>query len=395
MKNLIVVALLFAVINSAYGDIDYAWCQFQGTSSNPNLTGYAYFIPSISSLRMYVSVNGIYQNTGNYHGIHIHEFGDLSDKTSGLSVGSHWNPENVGHGCPDEGSSTTWHTGDTGNWWVASDGTINAYKDLDDPVLSGLDSIIGRAVVIHNRTDDCSSTTSAQARLGFCVIGIGNPSLYSGGSFVNSASSGASTIPIAICDLQPIGSSGVTGRVWFTPTTDGTKVDAVVYNLTGTHGIHIHEYGDLRLTDTGNSTGGHYNPFNASHGIPPYEERHLGDLGNIYHSLNSTALAYSYTVLRDDGDAPGLNLTGLYNVIGRAVVIHSSPDNCSQPTGGAGSRLAYCVIGIGNSSTISGLTGYSSVPTDQDDSLCKEDSGAEQLFATASLVFWAFMAVLF
>lgn len=33
----------------------------------------------------------------------------------------------------------------------------------------------------------------------------------------------------------------------------------------------------------------------------------------------------------------------MWNIIGRAVIVHASQDNCSAPVGGAGSRLAQCV----------------------------------------------------
>lgn len=49
-------------------------------------------------------------------------------------------------------------------------------------------------------------------------------------------------------------------------------------------------------------------------------------------------------------EIPGylVNLTGVNNVIGRAVIIHANEDTCGQPSGGAGARLAQCVIGLGD-----------------------------------------------
>jgi Cu-Zn family superoxide dismutase len=201
------------------------------------------------------------------------------------------------------------------------------------------------------------------------VIGIANPAYSTVNTTGNDASSGATSVPVGVCDLQPINYSGVTGRVWLTPFASGVQVDAIIYNLTGTHGFHIHQYGDLRLTDTGNSTGGHYNPFSVNHGIPPYEIRHLGDMGNLYYSINATTMGYSYN-FSINGNAPVISLTGTNNVIGRAIVIHSSPDNCSQPTGGSGNRIAFCVIGIGNTTATSLIGNYPSVPTTQNDTLC-------------------------
>ena len=43
------------------------------------------------------------------HGFHIHQYGDMSDLTSGLSAASHYNPENHNHSLPGYGLS---HLGD-------------------------------------------------------------------------------------------------------------------------------------------------------------------------------------------------------------------------------------------------------------------------------------------
>jgi len=51
-------------------------------------------------------------------------------------------------------------------------------------------------------------------------------------------------------------------------------------NLNSTHGIHIHQYGDLTSTD-GTATGGHYvGGGSNSHACFPNATRHEGDTGN-------------------------------------------------------------------------------------------------------------------
>ena len=104
------------------------------------------------------------------HGFHIHEFGDLSS-TDGTSAGGHFNPHNKPHGAP---IAQERHIGDLGN--VIADAQGHAHYEWTDPLIkfSGLDSIIGRAVVIHEGEDDFNSqpTGNAGARIAVGVIGI-------------------------------------------------------------------------------------------------------------------------------------------------------------------------------------------------------------------------------
>ena len=84
------------------------------------------------------------------HGIHIHEFGNLSDGCN--SAGAHFNPNKQNHGGPD---ADVRHVGDLGN--IESNGpketaVINTYDHLI--TLSGANNVIGRSVVIHADPDD-------------------------------------------------------------------------------------------------------------------------------------------------------------------------------------------------------------------------------------------------
>ena len=81
------------------------------------------------------------------HGIHIHEFGDLSDGCD--SAGGHYNPDGVDHGDLAIG-----HVGDLGNI-VANELGIASFKIVARRVdLSGDRSVVGRAMVIHADEDD-------------------------------------------------------------------------------------------------------------------------------------------------------------------------------------------------------------------------------------------------
>ncbi|XP_071955137.1 superoxide dismutase [Cu-Zn]-like [Antedon mediterranea] len=109
------------------------------------------------------------------HGFHIHEFGDYTSGCS--SAGSHFNPFKKTHGAPED---EVRHVGDLGNC-VADDSGI-AKIDLTDKLLNltGVNSIIGRSVVVHADVDDLGkggheqslTTGNAGGRLACGVIGI-------------------------------------------------------------------------------------------------------------------------------------------------------------------------------------------------------------------------------
>ena len=128
----------------------------------------------------------------------------------------------------------------------------------------------------------------------------------------------------------------------------GTKV-VIKGNLKSTkyknssHGIHIHEAGDL--SDKCMGACAHFNPYNKKHGGPTSNERHVGDLGNIRFDARGVAK------FRMEDSLVKLRGTKA-NVIGRSLVIHEDMDdlgmgnhNDSLTTGHAGKRITCAVIG--------------------------------------------------
>lgn len=104
------------------------------------------------------------------HGFHIHEFGDCS-AIDGGSAGGHFNPTNKNHGAPEDAER---HIGDLGNIEAGADG-MASYSRVDSVLtLSGENSILGRAVIVHAGEDDLTSqpTGDAGARAACGVIGI-------------------------------------------------------------------------------------------------------------------------------------------------------------------------------------------------------------------------------
>ncbi|NXH13725.1 CCS dismutase, partial [Bucco capensis] len=106
----------------------------------------------------------------------------------------------------------------------------------------------------------------------------------------------------------------------------------------GPHGLHIHEFGDL--SQPCDSCGGHFNPEGQSHGGPQDQERHLGDLGNIWADSEGTA---SFTM--EDSRLK------VWDIIGRSVVVSAGEDDLgrgchplSRVTGNSGPGLACGVV---------------------------------------------------
>lgn len=110
-----------------------------------------------------------------------------------------------------------------------------------------------------------------------------------------------------------------------------------------THGIHVHEAGDLTHNCMGACS--HFNPYNKKHGGPKSSERHVGDIGNIRFDSKGVAKFRMYD--------NHIKLKGYKaNIIGRSLVIHEDPDdlgvgghNDSLTTGHAGKRITCAVIG--------------------------------------------------
>uniref|UniRef100_A0A6I9SD65 Superoxide dismutase [Cu-Zn] n=1 Tax=Elaeis guineensis var. tenera TaxID=51953 RepID=A0A6I9SD65_ELAGV len=93
------------------------------------------------------------------------------------NAGPHFNPAGKEHGAPEDENR---HAGDLGNVTAGEDGTVN-FSIIDKQIpLSGPNSIIGRAVVVHADPDDLGkgghelskSTGNAGGRVACGIIGL-------------------------------------------------------------------------------------------------------------------------------------------------------------------------------------------------------------------------------
>ncbi len=144
----------------------------------------------------------------------------------------------------------------------------------------------------------------------------------------------------AVAVIQPSNGYNARGNVLFEQAGAEViiKVNISGLNSNSYHGFHIHEFGDIRSQD-GKSAGGHYNPDDFPHALPPEKKRHAGSFGNLISDSNGNV----DTTFTDDT----FSISGQFNpVLGRSVVVHAKRDDGGQPTGNAGARIGFGVIGI-------------------------------------------------
>ena len=130
------------------------------------VNGLVTFIQEGAQVRIVAEISGL---SPGKHGIHIHEFGDITS-IDGSSAGSHFNPRNTTHGGPEDRNR---HLGDLGNMEADRSGKAK-YNRVDSRIsLNGANSIVGRAIVIKESADDFKTQPGGGAgrRVAMGVIG--------------------------------------------------------------------------------------------------------------------------------------------------------------------------------------------------------------------------------
>ncbi|GMT35631.1 hypothetical protein PFISCL1PPCAC_26928, partial [Pristionchus fissidentatus] len=87
--------------------------------------------------------------TPGLHGFHVHQYGDSTNGC--ISAGPHFNPFGKTHAGPKDENR---HVGDLGNVEAGADGV--AKFEITDKLITlyGVNSVVGRSLVVHAGTDD-------------------------------------------------------------------------------------------------------------------------------------------------------------------------------------------------------------------------------------------------
>ena len=128
--------------------------------SDSKVSGKAVFSQHGDTVSMFAKFTGLNQGM---HAIHLHEKADCSS-ADGKSTGGHWNPTAQQHG--KWGDATGYHKGDIGNFTADARGNGKAKFSTNEWCIGCGDpkkDILGKAVIVHQGTDDFTSQPSGAA----------------------------------------------------------------------------------------------------------------------------------------------------------------------------------------------------------------------------------------
>ncbi|MGV3771555.1 MAG: superoxide dismutase family protein [Verrucomicrobiales bacterium] len=124
--------------------------------SGSNVKGTVTFVEEVEGVRVTANIQGL---TPGPHGFHIHEKGDCSADDA-TSAGPHFNPTGAPHGAPTGGQH---HVGDFGNLEADQRGEVKFNRVFTFLRMDGTNSIVGRAVIVHEKADDLTSQPAGNA----------------------------------------------------------------------------------------------------------------------------------------------------------------------------------------------------------------------------------------
>ena len=128
--------------------------------SESSVKGAVSFSEENGTVKMEATLSGL---TEGDHAIHIHQKADCSS-LDGKSTGGHWNPTMKAHG--KWGAVEGYHRGDIGNFKADANGNGKVVFSTGEWCLGCEDdtkNIIGKAIIVHQGTDDYTSQPSGAA----------------------------------------------------------------------------------------------------------------------------------------------------------------------------------------------------------------------------------------
>ena len=354
-----------------------------GRALSPSLSGVVYLSQEryaetpagsgefTSRLRLIVNITGLRPYSS--HAIHIHSWGDDDvPMHDGAHAGSHWNPSGTPHGFPSQ-PAPEHHAGDLGNVLADARGKVVQDFTLTTLALRGPLCVVGRAFILHSLPDSGDQPLGGSgSELALGVIGLsraGLPPPPREGWFAMATLRGSGNFP-AVRGQVSLSQPGGPGIGFPSAVTIIGSFFNLPVGPTGTasFALHVHEWGDVSsglgrgdgasasssASGGGGSealdreiqmsvVGGHFNPNNEPHGCHPNPHRHAGDVGNVVvRGAPGGTASVTVTFVN-----PLMDLSATTkSVIGRSLILHSTSDDCQQPSGHAGVPMAQGVIGI-------------------------------------------------
>lgn len=134
-----------------------ATAELEGKEGS-KISGKVVFKQAGGEVKITAHVSGV--EGGGSRGFHLHEVGDCTPPDF-TSAGSHFNPSGAPHGAP---TAAQHHAGDLGNIQIGADGS--GHLELTSRGMTvgpGPSSVVGRAVILHEKADDLTTQPTGNA----------------------------------------------------------------------------------------------------------------------------------------------------------------------------------------------------------------------------------------